>query len=240
MKRTFLLLLAAIGSIAVASNAQDAGAVFQKFEAGAFGSLSSMGDYTRATPQVDDSGTTSRDVGLKYSNAAVFGVRITENLGEHWGANLEYSFSNQPLMFSNLGADIPTFKARHSIHRTPYEILYYPLLNYRGARPYVFVGPGVNLFHIHKSSKNAASDLGMRLTSPWKATFNWGGGLKYILQDHVIVDAHFTGTFSGIPQYGLPSSGTFTSDQSTPGFDAHGLMHNWQVGVGLSYKFDSF
>jgi opacity protein-like surface antigen len=229
-----------MASISVAANAQSSAPEHRQWEFGAFGATSALGEHTSTTPQVGVIGATSREVTLKYSFAAEMGAWFSENLGEHWGANLEYRFSNQPLTFTNLADTIPTFNARQSIHRIAYEMLYYPLSPDHRARPYVFAGPGINLFHINQNSRNAASQLGMQLTSPWKATLNWGGGLKYLIQDHVAVNVHLIDTVSGVPKYGLPSSAQFSPGQISPGFDPKGLMHNWQLGFGLAYQFDAF
>lgn len=175
MRTRLLLSLMIIAWIPAAVVAQSRDPEHRDWEIGFFGAISSLGERTTNTPVLGVSGQTSRQVGLKYSRGAEFGMRITQNFGQHWGANLEYSFSNQPLTFKNLADTIPTFPAGHAIHRAAYEVLYYPMTRYDRLRPYVFVGPGITLFHIDANAKAAATPLAMRLTDSWKPALHWGG-----------------------------------------------------------------
>jgi opacity protein-like surface antigen len=238
MKTRLLLLLIVISCMPVAALAQVRGSLHRDWEFGVFGAAVSAGDRTVATPVAGVSGQTSRGVGMKVSKAAEMGFMITQNLGRHWAANLEYSLANQPLTFQNLGDAIPTFKAGQAVHRMAYEVLYLPRPPSQRLRPYVFAGPGIALFHIHKQSKTAASSLGMHLSDPWKPTLNWGGGVKFLIQDHFAVSGHFSDAISGLPRYGLPRKAAFWSNQFHPGFDARGIMHNWRIGAGFIYEWD--
>jgi opacity protein-like surface antigen len=238
MRTRLLLLLIVIAWIPVAAQAQVSGPVHREWEFGIFGTAVSASERTVATPVTGVSGQTSRGVSLRLAKAAEMGFGIAQNLGRHWAANVEYSFSNQPLTFKNLADAVPTFQAGQAVHRMTYEILYLPRARNQRLRPYVFAGPGITLFHIHKKSKTAASALGMHLNDPWKPTFNWGGGVKFLFQDHLAVNVRFSDTISGLPRYGLPRTAAFWASQFHPGLDARGVMHSWRFGAGLIYEWD--
>jgi hypothetical protein len=211
---------------------------YDDWEASVFAGGSLIGDTVHETPIEGSGQTSSRSVGLHYSTGAQMGMRITANLWRHWGANLEYSFSNQPITFTNLSDSIPSLGLGHAIHRFAYEVLYYPRDRSYKFRPFVFAGPGVSLFYIKGSGKEAASAQGIRLSDPWKLTMNWGGGVKYLLRKQVAFSAQFGDSISGVPNYGLPEAGRDASGVYVPGFRPEGLMHNWLMGVGFAFQWD--
>jgi opacity protein-like surface antigen len=98
-------------------------------------------------------------------------------------------------------------------------------------RPFATAGAGATLFYIHESSKNAASTAGLRLRDSWKLTFNWGGGVEYLIADRVGLSFSVKDQISGIPSYGLP---TAIEDSQ------HGVLQNWQVGLGLAIHWDEW
>lgn len=238
MRMRLLLSLIVIAWIPAAVSAQISNPVHRDWEFGFFGAFSSMGERTCTTPVAGVSGQTSREVGLKYSSALEMGVGFTQNFGKHWAINLEYSFSNQPLTFTNLADTVPVFSAGQAIHRMAYQFLYHVKPRDERLRPYVFIGPGVSLFHIHGDAKTAAVPLGMSLTDSWKPTINWGGGAKFLFQDHLAAHVQLSDAISGVPTYGLPQTAAFWSNKFHPGFAASGLVHNWRIGVGLIYQWD--
>lgn len=76
------------------------------------------------------------------------------------------------------------------------------------------------------------SDLGIRFTNPWKFTANLGGGVNYLLHDHLSGNLQFRDSISGVPAYGLPATGI-------SGFSPRGLMNNILISAGLVYEWDS-
>jgi len=210
----------------------------EEWEASVFAGGSFLGDSVHETPVEGSGQTSSRAVGLSYGTGAQMGIRITANRWQHWGAATEYSFSNQPITFTNLSDSIPSLGLGHAIHRFAYQVLYYPLnRNYR-LRPFVLAGPGVSLFYVKGPGKDAAAAQGVQLSDPWKFTMSWGGGVKYLLGRRIAASVQFSDSISGVPNYGLPETGRVVSDVYVPGLHPEGLMHNWLIGVGFVLQWD--
>ena len=210
-----------------------------EWEASIFGGGSFLGDGVYGTPVEGSGESSSRAVGLSYSTGAQMGIRITDNHWQHWGTAFEYSFSNQPITFTNLSDSIPSLSLGHAIHRFAYEVLYYPLDRDYRLRPFVFAGPGVSLFYVKDSGKEAAEVQGIRLSDPWKFTMNWGGGVKYLLRKQVALSGQFSDSISGVPNYGLPETGRVVSEAYVPGFRPDGLQHNWLISAGFVFQWDN-
>jgi opacity protein-like surface antigen len=209
----------------------------KKWEVSVFAGGSFIGEGTYPTPVIGSSQETSRTVGLRYASGSQFGFRITENRGHHWGGSAEYSFSNQPLTFTNLSDSVPSLSLSHSVHRFAYDVLYYPTESSVRLRPYVFAGSGVSLFYVGGSSKEAAAARGVHLSDPWKFTYHWGGGLKYLVADGVAVGFQFSDGVSDVPSYGLPPT-SVSGSQAVAGFRPDGYLNNWLVSLGFVYQWD--
>jgi len=209
-----------------------------EWEFSVFGGVSYLNDGVYTTP-VEGSGLqTSREVGLSYGTGAQIGIRLADNRWQHWGGSFEYSYSNQPLTFTNLSDSIPSLGVDHGIHRISYNVLYYVRDRDNRLRPFVFAGPGVSLFHVSGSSKDTAATMGIYLKSPWKFTMDWGCGAKYLIKKQVAASFHFSDSISGVPGYGLPEAGRLTLDGYVPGFRPEGLLHNWLIGAGIVFQWD--
>jgi opacity protein-like surface antigen len=177
---------------------------------------------------------------MKYASGYQVGARFTENLSDYWTANLDYSFANQPLTFTNLTPDIPSLSLSHSIHDFSYGVTY-QALSYRSRfRPYGKLGAGAALFYIHGSSKDEASELGVRLRDSWKFAVAAGGGFKYLIDEEVALTFDVRDYISGIPSYGLPSTARIVDGQFQPGFARSGFLNNWQINLGITFLWDDW
>jgi len=230
------MMLSLVALLPAAALAQTPTLEHREWEFTVFGGASYLNKDTYPTPVLGPAQPVTRNVGLRYATGSEFGARVTENRWKHWAATAEYSFSNQPLTFTNLSDAIPSLSLSQSIHRFSYNILYLPLSRSSRLRPYGFAGPGVSLFYIHESSKTAASALGIRVTDPWKPTFNWGGGVSFLLVDGVAVNAQATDSISGVPRYGFRKA-AIDAQQSIPGFSPDGILQNWRFTVGVAFQW---
>ena len=236
MIRHLAILILAVSSISGMARAQLFPPEHRNWEVELFGGASFLGESFHETPAVIGSVQTSRQVGLRYASGYQFGGRVNTSQWRYWGASVEYGMSNQPLTFTNLSPSVPSLSASQSIHRFAYEILYYPMDKRHRLRPYGFAGPGVALFYVHGDSKERAAQLGIRLNDPWKFSFHWGGGVKYLLRDHAAMGFQFSDAISGVPHYGLPE----VQRQSQAGFKPDGLLHNWRVGISFIYQWSQY
>ena len=233
MIRYLAILILAVSSISGMARAQLFPPEHRDWELELFGGASFLGKSAHDTLAVSGGVQTSRQVGLRYASGYQIGARVNESRWPNWGVSLEYGMSNQPLTFTNLTPSAPSLGASQSIYRVAYEVMYYPMDKRHRLRPYGFAGPGVALFHIHKGSKIQAAQLGIRFNDPWKLSFHWGGGVKYLLQDHVAAGIQFSDAISGVPHYGLPA----VQLQSQAGFRPDGFLHNWRIGISFIYQW---
>jgi opacity protein-like surface antigen len=232
--RIFLLLifLPAILPFALAQVGQEPRHL--EWEASFFGGFSSASDQASLTPV--EGAASARSVGLDYKDGYLLGARITQNLGELLGAELEYSFADQPLDFVNLRPSLPTLDVEHKIHSIVYSILVYPFDRSRRLRPYGTFGGGASFYYIGKDSKNKAASQGIVLKDRWKFAFSFGGGAKYLITNKIGVRVDVRDQISGVPNYGLPdTSPALPGGEIGAAFRADGRVHNLIVNVGLNY-----
>jgi len=210
----------------------------KEWEVTVFGGGSFLGSDKYRTAVEGSSETSSRVVGLSYAAGAKIGARVTDNRWCNFGTSVEYSYSNQPLTFTNLSDSIPSLGLGHAIHRFSYNIIYYTHDRSSRLRPFVFGGPGTSLFYIKGGAKDDAAARGLQLQDCWKFTMNWGGGVKYLLRNRLAATAQFGDSVSGVPGYGLPKQGRVTSGGYVPGFHPDGLLNNWMVEAGVVFQWN--
>jgi len=238
MYRHFIFSFAAFFILTGIADAQTAfPATHRKWEFFGFGGASLAGSKDNPTPIRGEGIDSWITVKLEYETGYSAGFRIGETLGDHWGADFEYSYSNQPLKFTNLSPDIPSLRLNHGIHRFLYNILYYPLPRSSRLRPYVFGGAGMALFYTKDSSKAEAALEGMDIKDRWKVAFNWGGGLKVLLRDYLTARFQIGDQVTGVSNYGFPSVAQIGQEQFFPGFKPNGSIHNWLFVFGLGYQW---
>jgi len=204
-----------------------------KWETSFFFGLSGAGDAGFVTP-IEEGGT--RDVGLNLDASYLLGVRVTENLGRYFGAELEYSFANRPLVFVDLLPDLPALGLDHKIHQLAYSVVVYAADRSRRLRPFGSIGFGTSLFRVSGSSKEEALEQGVELKDRWKPALSFGGGLKYRLGRHWGIRVDFRDQITGFSDFGLPSRASDTEPVQA-GFRPDGVMHNWNISGGLAYFF---
>ncbi|MGH9340231.1 MAG: outer membrane beta-barrel protein [Acidobacteriota bacterium] len=205
---------------------------FDKWEVSAFFGVSYLDDNTFATAQ---EGGQTQLVGLNFANGYVAGARITENLGENFGAELEYSYANHPMTFENLAQDLPRLDRHHHVHKLSYSILYYPLDRHSRIRPFGSVGGGASFYQASGDAGDQAIGQSVELKGRWKAAFSYGGGVKIKLDEKWGLRADIRDHVTGVPDFALPSQ---SIDPAVPAIRPQGELHNWQVSLGILYTFD--
>src|SRR5262245_34279870 len=203
-----------------------------------FGGASFGDDFEFPTLVFINGGVTSQTVGMHYASGYQIGVRGSENLGDHAAVHLEYSFANQPLLFTNLSPTVPSLSLGHNVSRLSYDGSYLLLPPSKRFRPYVKAGAGTALFFIKGKSVDEARALGISLRDSWEFLFNWGAGATGLVDDQVALAFEFKNQISGFPSYGLPRNAQISGAQFVPGVSRDGFMHNWQVNFGVAYFWD--
>ena len=175
---------------------------------------------------------------MSYDSGYLVGVRINQNLGDYWAADLEYSFSNQHLTFTNLSPNIQTLKLNQYLHNFTYDVSYLALPRTQRFRPFADAGVGGGFFYLPGRVRKDARELDLSLRNSWEFVFSWGGGFKYLVTDEVAVGFDVKDRISRIPSYGLPSEARIVNGRFQPGFAPHGTMNNWQFNLGVTFQWD--
>lgn len=165
------------------------------------------------------------------------GLRITENHGKFFGAELEYSFGNQPATLVNLSSILPRFPLGQRIHTVTYNGLVY--LTPRGSkiRPYGTAGAGASLFQLTENTENRGVVEGLDLRDRWKFAFTWGGGVKVYSGKRWGFRVDFRDTVTGVPDYGIPRMSELVGGLPSPAFRPDGLYHRLQFSGGFLFTF---
>jgi opacity protein-like surface antigen len=201
----------------------------------------SFGDkFEFPTPVYGNDQRASRTVGMEYDSGYAVGLRVNENLGDYWGAELEYSFANQHLRFTNLSPSIQNLSLNHYLHNITYSVSFLPLPRTKRFRPYGAVGAGAALFYLPGRVKKDTLELGLSLRDSWELAFNGGGGFRYLVRDGFALAFDMKTRFSRVPSYGLPGSARVLDGRYQPGIAVHGTLHNTQLNFGFTYQWDEF
>jgi opacity protein-like surface antigen len=235
------LILISVLLFAKYASAQDKYPIeHREWEVTGFTGTSAGNSFEFPTTVLGNSGQSSRTVGMHYSSGYLVGVRINQNLGDFWAADLEYSFSNQFLRFTNLSPSIQSLSLDHFLHNFTYNVSYLALPRTSRFRPFADAGVGAALFYLPGRVKKDARELDLFLRDSWEFVFNWGGGFKYLVMDEFAVTVDVKDRISGVPSYGLPSTARIINGHFQPGFAPHGTMQNWQFNFGLTYQWDEY
>lgn len=208
--------------------------VDNKWEFSGFFGTSHFEDALFETPV---EGGDTRTVGLDSATGYVVGARVTENLGQHFGAELEYAYANHPLTFVSLRPNLPSLALDHRVHKLAYSAVFYPLNRRRRIRPFASVGAGASLFQVAEDSRNEALATGVDLKNRWKFAGSWGAGAKVYAGRNWGFRVDFRDHITGVPNFGLPSTAPQFQGRIGVGFRPEGAIHNWQFAVGLMYTF---
>ncbi len=200
------------------------------WEISIFAGVSGLGDKTFVTPV---EGGTTRDVGLDFDSGYLLGVRIGENLTPRFGAELEYTFANQPLLFVNLSPSIPLLELSHKVHKVAYSVLVYPMQRQGRYIPFASIGIGASFFRVSNDSVDTALVQGVELKNRWKFALSYGGGVKFPMGPEWGLRVDVRDQVTGASDYGLPS----TAPLLGAGLRPNGVLHNWQLSGGLLYTF---
>jgi outer membrane protein OmpA-like peptidoglycan-associated protein/opacity protein-like surface antigen len=186
----------------------------QKVEFGPYGggSFFSPGFFRSNTPNPNTG------VGYDFVNGGVLGVRVRENLTEHFGLEQSFTFlgnNNAQFPGALLGTRLRQFYFNGNL--IGYD-------NESRVRPYFSAGVGVSTFSPTDEAKQAAAPLGVPIGSSNEFTPNFGGGLKFKLTDHFGLDFSLRDFVHKTPTLDYPST-------------ERDWIHNLQAQGGLLFMF---
>src|SRR5262245_61097151 len=115
---------------------------YREWEVSGFAGGSFLGDSEFLTPVFGTDLETARTVGMHYGSGYQVGMRVRNYMANYWAADLEYSFANQPLTFTDLSPTLPSLHVSQSVQHLSYNIAYIPLRPTKRFRPYASAGAG--------------------------------------------------------------------------------------------------
>lgn len=195
-------------------------------------------NYHFLTPVIGSDTESSRTVGMRFKPGWLVAVRVTQNVGEHASADLEYSFADQDVTLTNISPTVPSFHFTNATHDMAYNWSYLPLSRSKRFRPYGLLGAGAVLFWVPGSSSREALALNFNLRSSWEFLANAGGGLRYLVMDHFALALDVKDRISRVPSFGIPRAAQVVDGQFQPGMSKHGVFNNWQISFGATYQWD--
>ncbi len=229
----FLLLLSMADA---AAQITPSGATPDKWEFSFFGGFGSLGGTSQVITPVEGGGTNT--VSLNQEGGYVLGLRINENLGRFFGAELEYSIADHTTTLFNVQPGSIPFAIDQRVHNINYNGVVYAKPRGSRVRPFGAVGAGMSLFHVSQDSGQLGVLTGLDLKDRWKFALTVGAGVKIAMGRRWGVRLDFRDHISGLPDYGLPRSAMMDNGVISPAFRPDGLYHHLQFVVGISYWFD--
>ena len=150
-------------------------------------------------------------VGTKFATSGGGGVRLVENLFSHWGLEQSFGLSTNNLGILNpVTIGTPTQFGMREFSFALNPVYYVTGLNKR-TRPFLTAGAGVAYFRptsdaIHQAQviPNAFGSS-VDLSSQSRLQFNYGGGVRWKVANHVGFLVEGRGLLSRNPSFGLSS-----------------------------------
>src|SRR5262245_3334682 len=120
LRRPILVLITALVSYGSAQ-AQES-LQYREYEFSGFAGGSFIPESHFSTPVFRSNQETARTVEMEYNTGFMFGARVTQNAGENWAGDLEYTLAIQRLNINNLSPTIQNLSFNTFIHHLSYNV----------------------------------------------------------------------------------------------------------------------
>jgi hypothetical protein len=177
---------------------------------------------------------------FKLNNGLGGGVRFNVNTTRHWGEELFFSYQPNKAHFTRNTPPTQTQSYGIRLYNFGVNALYY--LNEeesRHTRPFLSAGIGGTVEQPTAKAVQFANDplLGDLPGFETSASFafNYGVGVKQILNDYFSLRGDLRGFLSRNPSFGLPRT---SSNPNAVVFPASGSLNNFELSVGIIYRFN--
>ena len=170
----------------------------------------------------------SGSVAAGIDNRFAAGVVIGQDLYQHWGGEVMYTFRDDDLVLKSGSQKVNMDAESHLIH---YDMLFYPLRRSSRFRPYAAAGAGIRWFTAtgHEYVNQPLGDFALLTrTDEVKPLISVGGGLKFRLSRHTDIRLDVRDYISPFPeQLFVPA----------PGARIHGWLNDFVPRAGFSFVF---
>jgi len=163
-----------------------------------------------------------------FTERIAAGAVIGEDLYEHFSGEARYLYQESHPFLSSTGfrADL----AGHS-HMLTYDVLFHLMDRDHRIRPFAAVGAGARYFAatgVAPSFASAPQAAVLVRANEWKFVGDFGAGVKFRVQRHVIVRAEIRDFISPFPKRQIAVVGNGK---------INGLLHEITPLIGVSYSF---
>ena len=191
-----------------------------EWEVGAAGGFGFMRNATINSP--------AGSVSAGFDNRFAAGVVIGQELYQHFGGELRYTFRDNDLVLKGAGQKVNMDGDSHLVH---YDLLFHALSKSSRIRPFAAAGGGIRLFGGtgHEYANQPFGDFAvLTKTTQVKPLISLGGGVKVSVTSHATVRADIRDYVSPFPEHLFVTA---------PGAKIHGWLNDFVPLVGVSYVF---
>ena len=167
-------------------------------------------------------------VSAGFDNRFAAGVVIGQELYQHFGGELRYTFRDNDLVLKGTGEKVNMDGDSHLVH---YDLLVHAAGKSTRIRPFAAAGGGIRLFGGtgHEYAHQPFGDFALLTkTTQVKPLISVGGGVKVSVSSHATVRVDFRDYISPFPEK------LFIT---TPGAKIHGWLNDLVPLVGVNYVF---
>jgi len=167
-------------------------------------------------------------VSAGFDNRFAAGVVIGQELYQHFGGELRYTFRDNDLVLKGTGEKVNMDGDSHLVH---YDLLFHAISKSARIRPFAAAGGGIRLFGGtgHEYAHQPFGDFALLTkTTQVKPLISVGGGVKVSVTSHATVRVDFRDYISPFPEKLFVTS---------PGAKIHGWLNDLVPLVGVSYVF---
>ncbi len=163
-----------------------------------------------------------------FDKGLAFGAVLGQNLYPRVSGELRYTYNFSDLRVSGAGESATFRGLTHSIH---YDILVHARRSHSHVRPFAAAGGGVRLFR-GVGTESAYQPLSgfalLTKTNQWTPMAAFGGGIKYVLGQRVLLRIEVQNYFSRFPTKVIAPA---------PGAHLAGWLHELVPMAGITFVF---
>ncbi len=187
------------------------------------GGAAGFGFYHDATIN-NGSASAQAGFGPRVAISAVLG----QNMGNYFGGELRYTFRDGDSELKSAGREVNMDAEAHAVH---YDFLVYATPRDRRLRPYAAVGGGIKRYMstgVEYPAQPLSNFAFLTHANEVEGLLSAGGGLKYAVNDHLLVRLDFRYYATPFPEkLFVPSAGA----------RIHGWLHDFVPMAGLDWTF---
>jgi hypothetical protein len=163
-----------------------------------------------------------------FNSGVAAGAELGEDIGEHYGGELRYTFLNGDSQLRSAGQEASMSAIAHAVH---YDFLLYTTPRSSRVRPYLAAGGGIK-YYVATGGESPVQPLSnfafLTHAHQVEGLFSAGGGLKARVGEHWLLRVDFRYYLTPFPETLLTPA---------PGAKVHGWLHDFVPLAGFDWTF---